>query len=184
MVMVIVLALATACFMELWAALLHGQVWHRLLWRIHRTHHARRRGRFELNDALSILHAPIAIVLIVHGCRAPSDVTFGIGLGMSLFGVAYVLVHDGLVHGRLPVGFLARIPYLRRVRDAHRVHHATGGAPFGLFTGPFTRRRQGWSPSGASGRRPGRAAPRGTRSGEGARSAAGRTPARTRSSGP
>jgi beta-carotene 3-hydroxylase len=140
-------ALVVACFMELWAMLLHGRVWHSLLWRIHRSHHRKRRGAFEANDALSLLHAPIAATLIIYGCAAaPSllrDLAFGVGIGMSLFGVAYLVVHDGLVHERLPVGALARIPYFARVRDAHRVHHKKGArGPYGLFLGPWELARE------------------------------------------
>ncbi|MGK3967008.1 sterol desaturase family protein [Sorangium sp. So ce118] len=142
----IVTALAAFAAMEGWAALLHGKVWHHALWSIHRSHHARRRGRFERNDALSFLHAPVAVVLILYGCMgAPGflrEAAFGFGLGMTAFGFAYVLVHDGLVHRRLPVSGLARVPYLARVRDAHRVHHSTGGAPYGLFLGPLVLARR------------------------------------------
>jgi len=135
-------ALVVACAMEFWAMLLHGRVWHSLLWRLHRSHHRKRRGRFELNDALSVLHAPIAIAMILYGCAAaPSllrDVLFGVGLGMSVFGVAYLVVHDGLVHGRLPVAGLAKIPYFARVRAAHLVHHGKRARePYGLFLGPW-----------------------------------------------
>ena len=58
---------------------------------------------------------------------------------MTLFGLSYVIVHDGLVHGRLPVAFLERWGYLRRVARCHRVHHGTraGGAPYGLFFGAW-----------------------------------------------
>ncbi|WP_437906925.1 beta-carotene hydroxylase [Sorangium sp. So ce327] len=139
-------ALAAFAIMEVWAALLHGKVWHHALWRIHRTHHAKRRGAFEQNDALAFLHAPIAAGLIMYGSwGAPGplrEAAFGFGLGMTAFGLAYVLVHDGLVHGRLPVSGLARIPYLARVRDAHRVHHGTGGPPYGLFLGPLVLARR------------------------------------------
>ena len=55
---------------------------------------------------------------------------------MAAFGVAYVIVHDGIVHGRLPVGFLRKIPVLESIRRAHRIHHADGLAPYGLFLGP------------------------------------------------
>ncbi|MRG94234.1 sterol desaturase family protein [Polyangium spumosum] len=135
-------ALAVAAGMELWAMLLHGRVWHSLLWRLHRSHHRKRRGLLEANDALSVLHAPIAIAAILHGCvAAPSlvrEVVFGVGIGMTLFGAAYLVVHDGLVHGRLPVQALAKIPYFARVRDAHLVHHAKGArGPYGLFLGPW-----------------------------------------------
>ncbi|CAN90740.1 Beta-carotene hydroxylase [Sorangium cellulosum So ce56] len=139
-------ALAAFAIMEVWAALLHGKVWHHALWRIHRSHHTKRRGAFEQNDALAFLHAPIAAGLIIYGCDgAPGplrEAAFGFGLGMTAFGLAYVLVHDGLVHGRLPVSGLARVPYLARVRDAHRVHHGTGGPPYGLFLGPLVLARR------------------------------------------
>ena len=134
-------ALVTAALMELWAGLLHGRFWHRVLWPVHRSHHRKRLGRFEANDALSILHAPIAIALILYGCMAAPgplrEVAFGAGIGMTLFGLAYLLVHDGFVHGRLPVQVFGRIPFFSRVRDAHRVHHSRGRRePYGFFLGP------------------------------------------------
>lgn len=135
------IALVVAPLMELWAGFLHGSFWHRVLWPVHRSHHRKRRGRLEANDALSALHAPIAIALILYGCRAAPgplrEVVFGVGLGMTLFGVAYFVVHDGLAHGRLPVQLLGKIPFFARVRDAHRVHHGRGSAvPYGFFLGP------------------------------------------------
>jgi len=135
--------LPVAFAMEHWSRLLHGRVWHgRLMWALHRSHHRPRRGAFEANDLLSFTHAPIAIALILWGCLANESVAreaaFGVGLGMTLFGVAYVTVHDGLVHGRLPVAFLERSAFLRRVKEAHERHHHNGGrAPYGLFLGPW-----------------------------------------------
>lgn len=133
--------LPVACAMEPWAAFLHGRVWHGLLWRIHGSHHAPRAGRFELNDALSIFHAPIAMALILWGCVGPvgllREAAFGAGLGMTLFGAAYVIVHDGLVHGRLPVRGLRRVRWLDRIRRAHLAHHLREHVgPYGLFLGP------------------------------------------------
>lgn len=166
-------AIVVAVAMELWAALLHGRAWHAILWRVHRSHHRARRGRFEANDALSVLHAPIAIVAILYGCRAEvgvlREIVFGVGVGMSVFGVAYFVVHDGLVHGRLPVAALARLPYFARVRDAHLEHHAHADGPYGLFLGPWERRRathaspraRRASPSGSSAPLPASTTPRG-----------------------
>jgi beta-carotene 3-hydroxylase len=163
-------ALCVAAAMDLWAALLHGRVWHAWLWSIHRSHHDPRRpgARFEANDALSVLHAPIAIALILVGCKAgpgfAREAAFGVGVGMTLFGMAYLVVHDGLVHGRLPVQFLLRLRYFRGVARAHRVHHTgvAGGAPYGLFFGRWelaiTRRLTRSRPSIA--RVPGSSAPR------------------------
>lgn len=43
------------------------------------------------------------------------------GLGITVFGIAYMFVHDGLVHKRFQVGPIADIPYFRRVAAAHQV---------------------------------------------------------------
>ena len=43
------------------------------------------------------------------------------GLGITLFGMAYMFVHDGLVHRRFPVGPIENVPYFRRVAAAHQV---------------------------------------------------------------
>lgn len=138
-------ALGVAVAMDSWAALLHGEVWHGWLWSIHSSHHAPPKSgggpRLEANDALSLLHAPLAIALIVAGCVAEPTLTrelaFGAGVGMSAFGLGYLVVHDGLCHGRLPVGWLLRFRVFRGIVRAHRVHHTgtSGGAPFGFFFG-------------------------------------------------
>ncbi len=38
-----------------------------------------------------------------------------------MYGMAYMFVHDGLVHRRFPVGPIADVPYLQRVASAHQV---------------------------------------------------------------
>ncbi|XP_073044329.1 beta-carotene hydroxylase 2, chloroplastic-like isoform X2 [Primulina eburnea] len=60
------------------------------------------------------------------------------GLGITMFGIAYMFVHDGLVHKRFPVGPIANVPYFRRVASAHQLHHSEkfNGVPYGLFLGP------------------------------------------------
>lgn len=143
--------IVAAVTMELWAGVLHRWIWHRALWPVHRSHHrtkppapgAQRSARaaaWEWNDALSVLHAPIAIALMAWGVfaaqGAASALAIGWGAGMTAFGFGYLVVHDGLVHGRLPVRFLERSGYLRHVRAAHVEHHRTNGVPHGLFLGP------------------------------------------------
>jgi len=48
-------------------------------------------------------------------------IIFEQGLGITVFGMAYMFVHDGLVHKRFPVGPIANVPYFRRVAAAHQV---------------------------------------------------------------
>jgi beta-carotene 3-hydroxylase len=153
---------SVAVGMELWAAFLHRAVWHRALWWVHRTHH-RGRGdtdaaqapaslgeqKFEWNDAMPVLHAPVAITLIVYGCEAaPGWVPFlahAVGMGMSVFGGAYLFFHDGVAHGRFLPQRLLRAMYrlrsMRLLRSAHVLHHRHGHVPYGLFFGPYVVRQ-------------------------------------------
>ncbi|KAJ4850461.1 Phospholipase A2 crotoxin acid subunit CA [Turnera subulata] len=100
-----------------------------------------RDGPFELNDVFAITNAVPAIALLFYGLFNKGflpGLCFGAGLGITLFGMAYMFVHDGLVHRRFPVGPIANVPYLRRVAAAHQLHHADkfNGVPYGLFLGP------------------------------------------------
>ena len=62
--------LPVAAAMEPWARVLHGQVWHRALWRVHRSHHSQRNGRFEANDrTFAVARVPERGSLRAHfGC--------------------------------------------------------------------------------------------------------------------
>jgi beta-carotene 3-hydroxylase len=144
--------------MDFWAAFLHGRLWHGPWWAWHRSHHTARKGFWEKNDAFSLLHAPLSMAVTIWGSwepavpSVPRSIGFGIGIGMALFGLAYIIVHDGVVHGRLPLRFMARWPVLRGIVRAHRVHHTgtRGGAPYGLFFGAWELRRSLRSQHGAS----------------------------------
>ena len=122
--------------------LLHGKAWHRFLWVTHKSHHTPKVGWFEFNDIFAAFHACLAIILIISGCELATgtlQVTMvATGWGMTLFGFSYFTVHDGFIHGRLPVSWLERIPYMRKVRAFHQLHHTVEhGAPYGLFLGPW-----------------------------------------------
>ncbi len=136
----LVVGVPVALAMEPWAAFLHGKVWHRWGYILHESHHRPRTGPFEANDLFALTHAIPAICLILYGCVGPQgwvrEAGFGFGLGLTAFGLAYALVHDGLVHERLPVGILKRSAWLRTIVAAHRVHHRDGAVPYGLFRGP------------------------------------------------
>ena len=175
-------AIVVALLMEPWARILHGRLWHRSLWSVHRSHHERRRGRFERNDVLSATHAPFAAALVMIGCNLHgwlAAVAIGVGAGMTMFGIAYVVVHDGFVHGRLPLRFLSRYPFFRRVREAHTIHHARGQEPYGFFRGPEELTRTPRARDGRPNARPradrAPSSPRDTRAG-GASPSAARTP--------
>lgn len=135
------LSVGAAVGMEFWARWAHRALWHDSLWHMHESHHRPRDGPFELNDVFAIINAAPAIFLLAYGFfhrGLVPGLCFGAGLGITLFGMAYMFVHDGLVHRRFPVGPIANVPYFRRVAAAHKIHHMDKfeGVPYGLFLGP------------------------------------------------
>lgn len=129
--------------MEMYARWVHRALWHDTPsgWAIHKSHHEPRVGAFEANDVYALANALPATALCAYGFFTPTLVgglAFGAGLGITLFGIAYMFVHDGLVHRRFPVGPVAEVPALRRIAVAHKLHHTEkyGGVPFGMFLGP------------------------------------------------
>ncbi|GJN09251.1 hypothetical protein PR202_ga27240 [Eleusine coracana subsp. coracana] len=135
------LSVGAAVGMEFWARWAHRALWHASLWHMHESHHRPRDGPFELNDVFAIINAVPAMSLLAYGFfnrGLVPGLCFGAGLGITLFGMAYMFVHDGLVHRRFPVGPIANVPYFRRVAAAHQIHHMDkfDGVPYGLFLGP------------------------------------------------
>uniref|UniRef100_A0A453CL73 beta-carotene 3-hydroxylase n=1 Tax=Aegilops tauschii subsp. strangulata TaxID=200361 RepID=A0A453CL73_AEGTS len=141
------LSVGAAVGMEFWAQWAHKALWHASLWHMHESHHRPRDGPFELNDVFAIINAGPAIALLAYGFFHRGlipGLCFGAGLGITLFGMAYMFVHDGLVHRRFPVGPIADVPYFRRVAAAHKIHHMDKfeGVPYGLFLGPKVSARR------------------------------------------
>nr|QKN89225.1 beta carotene hydroxylase [Lonicera hybrid cultivar] len=135
------LSVGAAVGMEFWARWAHKALWHASLWHMHESHHKPREGPFELNDVFAIINAVPAISLLAYGFFHKGlfpGACFGAGLGITVFGMAYMFVHDGLVHKRFPVGPIANVPYFRKVAAAHQLHHSEKfeGVPYGLFLGP------------------------------------------------
>ena len=97
------------------------------------------------DDIFAALHALPAMALIVGSSYTAwqplAALMFGFGLGMTIFGCAYAVIHDGLIHERLPIQFLLRFRVMRRIRGAHMRHHLNGEYPYGLFLGPQELRR-------------------------------------------
>ncbi len=147
------LAIGGMVGMEMYARIVHRHAWHDYQpgWLIHKSHHEPRTGPFELNDVYAIVNALPAIALTGFGFLREDvfgGVCFGLGLGITLFGIAYMFVHDGLVHKRFPVGPVKDVPGLRRIAVAHRMHHMDefGGYPYGMFLGPSELEAAGFGP--------------------------------------
>ncbi|KAJ9506738.1 hypothetical protein QJQ45_006012 [Haematococcus lacustris] len=139
----LLLVVGGALGMEMYARYAHKAIWHEspLGWLLHKSHHTPRTGPFEANDLFAIINGLPAMLLCTFGFWLPNVLgaaCFGAGLGITLYGMAYMFVHDGLVHRRFPTGPIAGLPYMKRLTVAHQLHHSGkyGGAPWGMFLGP------------------------------------------------
>jgi len=121
MLIAIFIIVATVVGMELFSWAIHKYLFHGILWRIHKTHHGKKKGWFELNDIFSLSFALTAIFLMITG-RNNLDFYFWIGAGITLYGVIYFVFHDVFMHNRFK-SFKTNNSYLLRIRRAHKIHH-------------------------------------------------------------
>ena len=125
--------------MEVVAWLMHKHLMHGPLWFLHESHHRPRQGWFELNDLFGIFFAIPSMVLIYFGVRGHPALLWT-GLGMTAYGAFYFGFHDVLVHHRVRHRFIPSGGYLRRLVQAHLIHHKTlernGAVSFGFLYAP------------------------------------------------
>lgn len=132
------IVIATVAAMEgvAWAA--HKYVMHGFGWGWHKSHHEPREGVFERNDLYAALFAGLAIVLIY--VFRDGGALLWVGVGMTAYGFLYFFVHDGITHQRWPFRYVPRNGYLKRLVQAHRLHHAVDGkdgcVSFGFLYAP------------------------------------------------
>ena len=120
-------ALATIALMEAFAYAAHRWIMHGPMWVWHASHHRERHGLFERNDLFAVVFALVSCALIFAGTQLALGAVFTwIGAGVVAYGMIYFLFHDVLVHRRVAHGVVPRSRYLRRIVQAHRLHHAVG----------------------------------------------------------
>lgn len=135
--------LTTLVGMEVFAFFAHKYVMHGWGWGWHRSHHEPRTGWFEKNDLYAVVFALFAIALIALGNQGVHPLEW-IGAGMTAYGLLYFMAHDGLVHKRWPLKYVPRNGYLKRLYQAHLMHHAVSGknrcVSFGFLYAPSIER--------------------------------------------
>lgn len=128
--------------MEVVAWLSHKYIMHGLMWTFHRDHHQKnQKFFFERNDFFFLLFAIPGIILIFRGAYNVDTPYLWLGIGISLYGAAYFLVHDVFIHQRLKLFTKSNNFYLRAIRKAHKVHHRHldrhNGECFGMLWVPL-----------------------------------------------
>ena len=133
----------TVAFMEWVAYAVHRYVMHgRSGWGWHASHHEEHDDLLEKNDLYAVVFAAIAIGLFWIGSAIWLPLWW-VGMGVSVYGLLYFIVHDGLVHQRWPFRHVPRRGYLQRLYQAHKLHHAVEGregcVSFGFLYAPPVR---------------------------------------------
>jgi beta-carotene 3-hydroxylase len=127
------LAVASLAVMELVATLAHRFVFHGFGMGWHRSHHLPPRRVLEANDLFPVVFSALTIVVLSVGVWGGAGaVLVPIGVGVTGYGVSYLVVHDLVIHRRAS---WLRVPDRvgGRLRRAHNVHHLFSEAPFGFL---------------------------------------------------
>jgi len=118
----------------------HKYVMHGFGWYLHEDHHQPKYNGFEKNDAFFAIFAIPSIMLFYYGVQPELNYLFFIGLGILLYGIAYFLIHDVLIHQRFKWFKNTKNKYLVGLRKAHKVHHKhlgkEDGECFGMLNVP------------------------------------------------
>lgn len=133
----IFLIIITFFFMEFVAWATHKYVMHGFLWYLHKDHHVvNKDNKFQKNDFFFLIFAIPSMILIFIGYEY-DNLSLFIGLGIALYGFGYFIVHEIIIHQRLPFLKRSNNAYVRSIRMAHKIHHKNlgkyGGTSFGML---------------------------------------------------
>lgn len=145
------IVVAALVAMEGVSYLTHRFVMHGFGIGLHQSHHDPDEGGFELNDLYPMMFSSVAISAFAVGTLASVRQLVMVGIGITLYGVSYLFVHEVYIHRRLPL-MRRRYGLLEWMKSSHRIHHLYGGEPFGmllpLVPAELRRRAEGatWDP--------------------------------------
>ena len=137
----LVLFVLTVAAMEGVAYVAHRWVMHGFGWALHESHHRARTGFWELNDLYFVIFAAPSIVLLFGGLYFEFGTwAIWVGAGIAAYGAIYLGFHDIIVHRRWPTRYLPKSVYMKRIVQAHRLHHVVetkdGTVSYGFLIAP------------------------------------------------
>ena len=122
------IVLLTILAMEFVAWFAHKFLMHGLLWIWHEDHHKphfEKEGFFEKNDLFFLVFAiPSALSYILGSTYSHLGWLFYVGVGISIYGLIYFLIHDVYIHQRFKWFRQLDSKYSRAILRAHGAHHA------------------------------------------------------------
>lgn len=151
------ITLATILAMEFVAWLAHKYLMHGALWIWHEDHHLphhEKDGFFEKNDLFFLVFAIPSMASYIIGSVTPHFWVLFIGVGISIYGLIYFLIHDVYIHQRFKWFRQLDSKYSRAILRAHGAHHAKrekeDGESFGLLIvhPKYFKKRSEWKKEG------------------------------------
>jgi beta-carotene 3-hydroxylase len=139
----VALLVITFIGMEGVAWLAHKYIMHGLLWKLHEDHHRKNpESFFEKNDYFFVIFAaPGMLCLAIGNFYPPMHQLLFVGLGITLYGMAYFLVHEVFIHQRFKFLRNTDNAYFKAIRRAHKMHHKhlgkEDGECFGMLWVPL-----------------------------------------------
>jgi len=120
------ITLAAVLMMEFVAWFAHKYVMHGALWSWHEDHHKphEKTGFFEKNDRFFLVFAVPSAACYILGSATPQTWLFFVGIGISIYGLIYFLIHDVYIHQRFKWFRQLDNKYSRAILRAHGDHHA------------------------------------------------------------
>lgn len=113
----------TFCAMEAITWLTHKYIMHGFLWFLHQDHHQPQGKIVEKNDAFFLIFAIPSWLCIMLGLQHKNYIVAAIGFGIALYGLAYFIVHEVIIHQRIKCWKRSNNKYIRAIRWAHKMHH-------------------------------------------------------------
>jgi len=104
-------------------------------WYLHKDHHRPNKKKFEKNDVFGLFFSVLAFLFILTGYLSGFNIKFPIGIGITLYGIGYLIVHDIFFHKRIKIKFRPKNKYIKRILHAHSIHHQKSTAKKGICFG-------------------------------------------------
>lgn len=139
--------------MEFMAWFTHKYVMHGFLWKWHEDHHLPKHAKenfWEKNDRFFLVYAIPSAFCYAYGSTFHIWWLFFVGVGISIYGIIYFLIHDVYIHQRFSWFPLLDNTYSRTILRAHGAHHSKqikeDGESFGLLVvaSKFYKKRTQW----------------------------------------
>jgi beta-carotene 3-hydroxylase len=149
----LLITLSAVVGMEFTAWFAHKYIMHGFLWIWHEDHHKphhEKEGFFEKNDLFFLVFAIPSSICYMVGLSTVHFWLLFIGIGISIYGMIYFLIHDVYIHQRFRWFRQLDSRYSKGILRAHGAHHAKSTKEdcesFGLLVvdSKFFKKRSEW----------------------------------------